>query len=191
MTGRRLALVTAAVAIAALAGCGVPPEREPRPIDPPRGPFQALASTPPAATATGSIPERLFLVKDGMLVAVTRRVEREPTVDELVADLLNGPTDSEGDAGITSALLGGQVISDVRVDSGRASVELAEPIEGAARTDEVLAYAQLVCTLTARPDVSGVVFTRDRQAVGVPRADGSLSPGPLTAGDYAPLVAPE
>jgi hypothetical protein len=190
MTIRRIALAVAVLAVAALAGCGVSPERDPRPIDQPKGPFGALASSPPAVTASGSVPERLFLVKDGMITAVTRHVEREPTLDELIADLLNGPNESEGDAGMTSALLGGQVVSEVHLDGGQAMVELALPTEGTGRTNDVLAYAQVVCTLTARPDVRGVVFTRDQQAVGVPRADGQLSLGPLTAADYAALVAP-
>lgn len=189
MTTRRCAAAALAIA-AALAGCGVQPEDEPRPILAPRGPFQALGPRTPAPTATvGSTAEQLFLVKDGALVPVTRYVEHEPTVQSLISDLLAGPTEAERDAGITSALLGSRVVSAVRVTDGGAVVELASPIEGTGRNDEMLAYAQLVCTLTARPGISGVTFTQDQQPIGVPRADGSLSQGPLTTADYAHLIA--
>lgn len=199
MTARPPARATAAATVLApamaaivLAGCGIQPEGAPRPIDPPHGPFQVLASRAPAATTTsGAVPEQLFLVKEGMLVAVTRYVDREPAADELVADLLEGPTDPERDAGITNALLGSRVVSEVRLMDGWAVVELAAGIEGTERTDEMLGYAQLVCTLTARPEIRGVTFTRDGQSIAVPRGDGSLSQGPLIAADYAQLLAPQ
>ena len=188
MTGRLRRCVTVALVAAVTAGCGVSAEHTPRPIDPPQGPFQALSSPTPAAAPSGQMVEKLFLVKDGGLVAVTRHVDREPTIDSLVSDLLNGPTDSERDIGVASAL-GGNVVSAVHLSDGLAVVDLATPIEGTGRNDEVLAYAQLVCTLTALPAVTGVTFTRDRQPIGVPRGDGSLSQDPLTTADYTGLIA--
>jgi hypothetical protein len=184
-------MVAAALAAGLLAGCGIPADRDPRPIDPPRGPADAVASRTPAVTESGPVPERLFMVKDELLVEVTRRVEGEPTLNGLVRDLLTGPTRAERDMGITSALIGPDVVSSVLLADGRAVVELAAPIEGTGSNDEVLAYAQLVCTLAARAGVDGVTFTRDRRPVEVPRGDGSLSLGPFTAADYADLLAPK
>jgi hypothetical protein len=181
------ALPVAALLVAAAAGCGVTPDDRPRTITPPRGPFQALASPHPTAV-NGAIPQTLFLVKEDKLVAVTRRFEAPPTPRDLLAALAAGPTDAERGRGLTSALLGGTAVTGVRATAGQARVDLAAAVEGAPRTDEVLAYAQLVCTLTARPDITGVTFFRDGTPVGVPRADGSLSTGPLIAADYAPLV---
>lgn len=183
-----VAVLAAAVVLAAtLGGCGVTTEERPRAIDPPRGPFQALASPSPAAT-TGPIAYTLCLVKDNRLVPVARHRTTAPTLDGLADALIAGPTDSERDQGITSALSGSNIVAAIRASGGRATVELAAPIDKAPRTDEVLAYAQLVCTLTTRPEVGGVIFTRDGKPVGVPRADGSLSQGPLTRTDYAPLI---
>lgn len=190
MNARRI--VSAMLSLGVLASCGIPPESSPRPVDPPRGPFQALASRSPATgTTSGTVPEQLFLVRDGRLVMVTRHVVREPTVDSLMVDLLDGPTASEREAGFTSALLGGRVVAQVRLIDSRAVVELAVVIEGAGRNDEMLGYAQLVCTLTARPEIHGVTFTRDGQPIAVPRDDGSLSVGPLTTADYRQLIAPQ
>jgi hypothetical protein len=178
---------SAILGIATVAGCGVTPDERPRAIDPPRGPFQVIASPSPA-TSAGALRETLFLVRDTRLVEVTRRVDTPPTIDNLVAALVAGPTDAERDQGITSTLLGSTLVAAVHAADGRAFVELSAPIEGAARTDEVLAYGQIVCTLTVLAGITGVTFTRDGTAVGVPRADGSLSVGPLTATDYADLV---
>jgi spore germination protein GerM len=98
--------------------------------------------------------------------------------------LLSGPTAAEQDEGIGSALTGGEVIGDVTLADGQAKVDLVVGLDGTGRSDAVLAIAQVVCTLDAQPDVAGVVFTREGEVVAVPRADGALSKGPLTATDY-------
>jgi hypothetical protein len=134
------------------------------------------------------VPKTLFLVRDDKLVSVTRRVGGQPTVDELIAALVAGPTNEEREQGVSSALLGSTLVAAVRAADRQAFVELSAPVDTAVRTDVVLAYAQIVCTLTALPAIDGVTFTRDGTAVGVPRADGSLSRGPLTTADYADLV---
>ena len=56
--------------------------------------------------------------------------------------------------------------------------------------DEIAALGQIVCTLTRVPDITGVQSTRDGQIVKVPRADASLTTGPLTAADYQALISP-
>lgn len=189
MTSARRVSAVLTLSAVLLAGCGVPIETRPRAIDPPHGPFQALASPTPAAPTAGPVAEKLFLVKDDMLLAVTRHVNHPPAADALIRDLVAGPTDAERDAGITSALLGGSVVDRVDIVGGRATVDLSSTIESTARNDEVLAYAQLVCTLLTRPDISGVTFTSAGRTVAVPRGDGSLSAGPLDASDYAGLIA--
>lgn len=175
----------------AVAGCGISPQPDPHPINPPRGPFQAITSPSPDPVESGSVPQQLFMVRDGSLVAVTRHADHQPTAESLIQDLLAGPTEAERDNGITSALEGVAGVSAADVRGGLVTIELAAPLLETGRNDAVLAYAQLVCTLTARPDILGVTFTRDHEPVGVPRADGSLSPGPLTTADYADLIAPK
>ncbi len=188
MTGRISYLLALAMTGMVLAGCGVTAEATPRPITPPSG-FRTTSSPTPEPTSTGPVTEQLFLVKDGALVAVTRHIDHSPTTADLLADLLRGPDDSEQAGGLTSALQGGNVVGSVHVGDGQAIVELSATIENTARNDEVLAYAQLVCTLAGRADVTGVTFTHNGQPVGVPRAAGSLPQGPLTAADYAALLA--
>lgn len=182
------AAVATAVAVAA-SGCGVAPEDAARTVEPPQVIERSWQTQTPQASDSGVVPVQLYLVRDNELVPATRRMPVEPPLDELVKDLVAGPTEAERQAGLTSALLGGDLIVGVRLDGQVAVVELAAGLDEISRTDQVLAFAQIVCTLTANSQVAGVSFTRDDQTVGVPRADGSLSEGPLTAADYAELIA--
>ncbi|SDZ15752.1 Sporulation and spore germination [Micromonospora pattaloongensis] len=190
MTRRlRPALLTALLALlaAVLPGCGLPAEQRPRQIKPPPGPFPTFAAAP-ASTAPAELVERLCFVRDNRLVAVSRPVPSPPTIAEQLRHLLSGPTAVERDAAITSALTGAPAVGAVAPTLGAVTVDVGGTGADTGRSDEALAYGQLVCTLTGRPDVTGVIFVRDGQRLRVPRADGSLSEGPLTAADYAEIT---
>ena len=105
--------------------------------------------------------------------------------------LLAGPTEAEQNRGIGSALSGIDIASNIRVVNGLATVDLTGAPEGTGRSDEILAYAQVVCTLDARTAVTSVKFTRHSQPIGVPRDSGALAEGPLTTADYATLISTE
>ena len=174
----------------ALGGCGVSAEDRPRAIEQPPGPFGGLASATPGLPPAGTAAEPLYFVRGNRLVAVLRRVRAAPTLPEHVQHLIAGPTAPERAAGLTGAVPGNAVLGGVTLAGNRAVVEVGDPGEGAGRSDEVLAYGQIVCTLTARTEVAAVLFVRDGGPLGVPRADGSLSTAPLTAADYAALTLP-
>ena len=185
------ACLCAAVVAGLLAACGVPMEGEPRTVEPPRGPFAAAGSPMPAPPPeAGTVAQPLYFVRGDRLVAVLRRVRTVPSLQDHVDDLIAGPTRAEADAGLTGALGGNTVIVAVRLEGGRAIVDLDDVPAGGGRSDGVLALGQVVCTLTARADVATVSFRQDGEPLGVPRADGALSQAPLTVADYAGLVAP-
>ncbi|MGN9809363.1 GerMN domain-containing protein [Micromonospora sp. BQ11] len=186
MNHRHLALLVLA---ALVAGCGIPTDDRPRTVQPPRGPFPSSATADAAAPA-GPAVETLCLVRDGRIIPVVRRVDRSPTVEEQLRHLLAGPTTAERDTDLTSALPGAVNAAGATVTGTRAQVAVDEPDEAAGRSDDVLAFGQIVCTLTSRDDVTTVAFVRDGRPLGVPRADGSLSEQPLVRADYAPLIAP-
>jgi spore germination protein GerM len=167
-----------------LAGCGITAEDEAHRVEPPAGPYSILSDAPDGATDAGPVPVTLYMTRDGALAAVTRPATREPTLASLFQDLLAGPTDTEQDQGISSALPGASVFGEVTLSGGRAEVDLAASLDGTGRSDAVLAFGQVVCTLDARPEVNGVVFIREGDVVGVPRGDGALHKGPLTSSDY-------
>lgn len=186
---RRVAVAAAVLAAALLTGCGVPEDPAPRQITPPPGPYQALAATPAPASVTGTVAQPLCLVRGDSLVPVVRWTPAAAPVDAVVRDLLAGPTAAERAAGLRSALTGVDLVAGVRLTDATATVELERDL-AAGRNDQVLAFGQLVCTLTARPEVARVDFQRAGQRISVPRADGSLSSGPLTVTDYASIIAP-
>ncbi|WFE99918.1 GerMN domain-containing protein [Micromonospora sp. WMMD964] len=185
MSRRRLAPLAL---IVLSAGCGIPTDDSPRSVQPPRGPMQSAAPADATAPA-GRAVETLCLVRDNWIVPVVRRADNPPGVAEQLRHLLAGPTGAERDSSLTSALPGAVNAAGVTVAGTQALVSVDAPADDAGRSDEVLAFGQIVCTLTSRGDVTTVAFLRDGRALGVPRADGSLSAAPLTRADYAPLIA--
>ncbi|MER7586048.1 GerMN domain-containing protein [Micromonospora sp. NPDC127501] len=185
MRHRRLVPLVLAVL---LTGCGIPTDDTPRTVPPPRGPLSSAAPADTTAPA-GSAAETLCLVRDNRIVPVVRRVDSAPTIADQLRHLLAGPSGAERGSDLTSALPGAVNAARATVTGTQALVTVDEPAEVGGRSDEVLAFGQIVCTLTSREDVSTVAFLRDGKALGVPRADGSLSSRPLTRGDYAPLIS--
>lgn len=183
---RRIGLLAAAIVVL-LGGCGVGAQDEPHGVDLPRHPLTA-----PSAGATvpvGEVAQVLCLVRDGKLAQTVRRTPTYPGVQAELDSLVAGPTPAERAAGLGSAVSGVALIGRL-LPGAEVGVEVPDVEEGSARNDEILAYGQIVCTLTARADVSAVVFTRGGQPLEVPRSDGTLTSGPLRSSDYADLLAP-
>ncbi|WP_405431365.1 GerMN domain-containing protein [Micromonospora sp. NBC_00617] len=186
MNHRRLVAVAF---VALLTGCGIPADDAPRTVQPPPGPFQR--STPADATApAGPASETLCMVRGNRIIPVPRRADRPATIGDQLRDLLGGPTAAERAKDLTSALPGAVNAAGVTVTGTQAQVAVDEPGDDAGRSDEVLAFGQIVCTLTSRDDVTSVTFLRNGKPLAVPRADGSLSDQPLVRADYTPLINP-
>lgn len=168
-----------------LSGCGVPVDDAPRALD---QPGVAKGSSAPAPDVFGPASERLYLIRDGRLVRVLRRVPSPRTPQQTVQDLVAGPTRAEQEDGLTSALTT-MSVGATTLAQRRVTVEIGTTPQQNGRSDEMLAYAEIVCTLTSQgADVGTVAFTRDGQPLAVPRGDGSLSTEPLTIADYATLI---
>uniref|UniRef100_UPI00188EF3F9 GerMN domain-containing protein n=1 Tax=Micromonospora sp. S-DT3-3-22 TaxID=2755359 RepID=UPI00188EF3F9 len=159
----------------------------PRAVEPPFGPPAA----PAASSAPGRVEQAFCLVRGGQLVRTVRQVDAAGGVDGHLRRLLAGPTRAERAVGFGTALPGAVHVLGARLVDGRAQVEVEPPGEESGRSDEVLAYGQIVCTLDSRSDVAGVSFLLRGRPLEVPRADGSLSVGPLTAADYPALTGPD
>jgi hypothetical protein len=183
---RRPSVLLAGVVL--LGGCGVPAQNEPHPVDLPRQSLSAPSSGP--AETTGEVAEVLCLVRGDRLQEAVRRLDRTPTVQEQLDHLTAGPTQVERDRGLTSALTG-LTLTDVSGPSSlQVTVEVTEANEDTARSDEILAFGQIVCSLSSRADVGAVVFTRGDEPLDVPRGNGVMSGEPLRARDYQDLILP-
>jgi hypothetical protein len=184
MTRRALLAALAVLAVLSGGGCGVPLDDAPRNIGDARAPYRSGA---PAAEGEGRAIERLCFVRTGRLVRVVRRVPAIRPPAQQLRDLLAGPTSEESIDGLSSALT---TATDVTMSlaSGRATVDVGARSEQGLRSDDVLAFGQIVCTLTSQLQVGTVSFTSGGEPLGVPRADGSLADGPVTIADYVQLL---
>lgn len=171
-----------------VAGCGVRAESQPRTLDPRSAPFRSIGQSPTAAPV-GAGRALVYLVRDGAIVAVVRPVPQPPTAKAVLATLVEGPSGRESDAGLTTAVMSGTSLDERGTETGVAFVDVpASTSTESGRNDEVLAYAQIVVTLTALKGVNAVRFLRAGRPLDVPRADGSLAQIPLTRRDYIELL---
>lgn len=186
----RTGLVAAVVAGCLLASCGLPADDQPHAVDLPRRPLTTPAAGAVGTEPPGEVVEVLCLVRDGRIVQTVRRVSTPPSAQRQVEHLVAGPTEAERAIGLTTALATTSLTVDLLPGTTEARVQVAAADQSNARSDETIAYGQVVCTLTTRMDVNSVVFTRDGEVLQVPRADGSLSKGALRGSDYASLIGP-
>lgn len=190
MTRRRARLATlllaAGLVAASASGCGVGPERQARALAPQDAPAGVLATPSGSAQEPGARAEQLTFVRDARLATVSRAAA-ELTPQAVLRDLLGGPLPGEREQGLTTALPAGSGAL-ARLAGGVASVSLSGALLDNGRSDQVLALAQLVLTLDALPEVTGVRFLRDGEPLPVPGADGAILDRPLTAADYQDLL---
>jgi len=197
--GRRLRSATlriAALLLAStcLAACGIA-DTAPSPISRRSVPFQLLDPTPPTTTTTVppavAVSEVIYLVGPDLLLVPERRdIPLPASYDQILAALFDGPTAAEAAVGIQSFVTGSVSGDTVTVAAGIATVDFhTDPIQVVGQ-DQILAIAQIVYTLTAQPDISGVLFQIAGQATQVPTAAGVQVSGPVTRATYATDVAP-
>ncbi len=177
------------LALLVLTACGVPNDPEARALDPSAAPYQAVTRER-TAPPTGTFRIVVFMVRDGALLPVPRRVPSSPTPEQVVTALAAGPTAAEKANGVITVLpLDGDImLTGLRETVATVSVPTAA--DTSARSDAVLGFGQVVLTLTALSTVDGVLFEQDGQPLQVPRADGSLSTGPLRRLDFRELIDP-
>lgn len=181
--GRRCSLgVLTCVLLALVAtGCGVPRDDTPRaipagelPIDLVEG-QQPSSDTPLSPDATDF---QIWMVgADNKLTTVARAIPRTP--DAVLTALLNGTTPDERALGITSAITRGTNAMVLGVQEDRiAFVDLTEgSLQGIAATEQELAFAQMVYSLTGLIEIDSVLFTIDGEAISFRIDGGATNPG--------------
>lgn len=185
----RRGATTAFVAAALLAaGCGIP--ADPHPVAVPGGVVRpALGPTTNTTTPTPASQATVFFVQAEHLVPVPRSTTR-PDMQAVLQVLFSGPTETELAAGLRTAISAQPNVRSVGTEGSTAVIDLTPTFVEVGGEEQILALAQIVLTATATPGITNVRFQLEGQAVEVPRADGTLSSGPLTATDYASLREP-
>lgn len=195
---RRLAvLCCVGLALAGVAGCGLPVDALPQPIPSDEVPPALLAptSTSPTPTNHGSrIPVAVFFVApDGtQLVKTTQWVIPKITPQKLLDALDSGPTSIEFDQNIQSALPPNASLVSGGVTNGVLVVYLDQSYESLLPNQEPLYFAQIVWTATSLPNIKSLVFYYNNATVAPVLGNGSIAPAYLVDRcDYAQLAPPK
>ncbi len=125
-------------------------------------------------------------VLEGRLVRLVAGVDQPAGPDEAVGALASPPAGAPGQ--VRTALADPLAIRSIVVSAGVATVDLSAAVTALGGDDQLLAVAQIVCTLTALPGVGQVSFAVEGVPVEVPRGDGSLVAQPVSRDDYTSLL---
>jgi hypothetical protein len=189
---RRGPTLMAVIGLLALTACGVPADSSPRPIPAEDVPFDLLepGETVPVTTTVpvaGTVP--VFLLSGERLAGVDRSSPAAPTPEWALRALLAGPTPEEAARGLRTAIGTNLALAASGAGGNLVEIELGTSFTAAGGAEQILAIAQVVYTMTAFPEITGVTFTVDGKAVEVPRGDGTLTGAPLGRAAF-PAVAP-
>jgi len=191
---RRLAALVAVVVAAGLglAGCGIPPDDHATLAAPGSVPFDLLGQAPSATATTLSIAptERatIFLVQGERLAPVQRELPAPVSVELVLEALAAGPTATEVQLGLRTALLTPGLMKSGGVSGGIAVIDLGQPFTEISGRDQIVALAQIVSTVTGLPGMGRVKFTLEGNPVGVLRGDGAVTTDSVSRDDYATLA---
>jgi hypothetical protein len=193
MTRRRnircIVTAVAALGLVLAAGCGVPSQDSATETDPNQVPFGLLDRN--RGVEVGGLGGRsvvVFLTDEGRLYRTTRNIPPPLRLDAVLETLKEGPTRAELAGGVRSAVLDDDTFGDVAVAGGTAVVDLSRPLTGRSNADQILALAQIVFTLTARPGIGQVQFTLADQSIEIPVANGTTTTNPVSRDDYQSLA---
>lgn len=190
MNRRALILAGGGLAATLLAGCGVPVGGPPTRIDPTTVPFDLLAPSGTAAPeAEAGRAISIYLVDGDRLVPATRHVTGTNVPARSLGVLFLGPTTAEAAQGYRTAIPSLTRLISLDVSDRVATVDLTKQFGSLGGSDQVLAVAQIVFTLTASPRIRAVTFAIGDTPIAVPDGSGSLDTTARTRDDY-PQQAP-
>ena len=186
------ALVVAALAALTVAGCGIPPDDHATLAARDSVPFELLGEAPSVTATTLPFAQTekatLFLVQGERLAPVQRELPAPVSVESVLEALAAGPTATEVQLGLRTALLTPALVRSGGVSGGIATIDLGQPFTEIAGRDQIVALAQIVSTVTGLPGVGRVRFTLDGNPVGILRGDGAVTTETVSRDDYATLA---
>jgi hypothetical protein len=174
-----------------LGACAVDDQSGARVADDESVPFGLLEPDAPALLPTSTVAATetatVCFVSGAALAPLPVALAPPIRLDDVVA-ALGEPPEIDG-ATLRTAVADPPIVREVDLRGGIARVDLLPAVSNLGGDDQLLAVAQLVCSLTARPGVGQISFTLGGAPVDVPRGDGSLTSDPVSRDDYAALLA--
>lgn len=187
----------------ALSGCAVAGSGTFSAIDDSEIPLsllQATTTVPPTTSTTvateidssqtiDELVDLYFILGTGLL-KVQSSVVSPASPEQAMSLLGSGPLDDPSYVGLRSAIPPALEF-EVQVARGVADVTVPDSfLRSLAPTDQRLAIAQIVATLTSRPGIGQVTFLVDGAPIAVPRGRGDVVPAgtPVTFDDYVMLI---
>lgn len=169
-----------------LVGCGIPLDSAPEVVD-----LEAAADPDDVGPVLGDLSAvSLYLVRDEVLVPVTRDLPSPPAPEVVLGSLLGDVTEPEQRSDLRTAIPPGTRALGVTVEDSTMRVDLSREFASVGGEEEILAVAQIVLTATALEGIDLVTFELDGVPTDVPVASGALSAEPVGAADYESLIAP-
>lgn len=172
------------VILVLLSACGVRtqdgPELLPPHVVPSELQQRAAASAAPGPTPTPLSTVPIYLVEGDRIVRESRPAPARDVEDALVALLTAG----EADGSRRSAVPPGTIVERVEVRGDLLSIEFSAQFAQVRGTDQVLAVAQVVWTVTEFPPVRRVDLLVDGRPIELPVEPGGVSSGPAEREDY-------
>ena len=187
MTRRMLAAI-AGFALAggvAIIGCGVPIDREPRPIS--QTTVAPSATVPTTEAPLGSPEVSVYFLNQDQLQAQSRALDGEVTLGKALDLVLAAPA-GDGSSELRTAVPPGTRIRGVQVEDGLATIDLTGEINDISGVAQKEAFAQIVFTALGFDEVQQIQFQIDGRSIDAPTDEGNLAV--ITADDYQPPLNP-
>jgi len=188
---RRKGLAALGVLCALVTSCGVPSQSSQKPINESDIPAGLRPLDPDAETESNQVQRiDVWFVREGHLASVSHLVISPASPSAVLADLLAGPTDFEQSRSLRSAIPDPDVVNEVVIVRGVATVAISAGFTDIPANDQVLAIGQVVLTLTGLPGVGRVRFAIDENIVAVPLPSGDATNESVSRDDFADLMDP-
>ena len=181
---RRLALLALLAVVALPAGCGDDADDD---TAAPGG-STPTGTTPAPTTATDPEPAEsrvaVYFLRGEKLGVGARQAEGQAVARAAVEALLEGPSDEERDARLSTEIPDGTELLDLAVANGTATVDLSGTFDDGGGSASMQArVAQVVATLTQFPSVERVAFRLDGEPVSAIGGEGVAVDPPLGRND--------
>jgi hypothetical protein len=197
-SGSALRVGVLIVAVLVSSGCGAPRDGEVRRVAADDVPYhlldngsEARKASPGPGQAT-TTPQVFLLDGEDRLVARSVPVPAGSLAAveaSLLAALRDGPSEQQRASGLSSALGPGALLTMHGVVDGTARIEIVLPDAGATADRLPLAVGQVVLTAVSVEGVDRVLLEQDGGPVAAPLPGGAQTLEPVSASDYAQLLA--